>query len=123
MSGWGKLSDLVKQDLETWYNCTEISYSIKTEMARMYFRGDFKAWNCPLCGERVYFGEPRDWGDFQGVRQADYVSYPGDDSAFTPEFLETLCDDCRAKTPGNRAFDDQDKADMYYYRPFNRKDL
>ena len=91
MSGWGRLPNQVKEDLETWFNCTEISYAEKTELARLYLTRRFHAWNCPQCGERVYFAEPTNWSMFQGVLQADYSSYPGEN--------HRLCDGCRVEMP------------------------
>lgn len=99
MSGWGKLPDQVKEDLENWFNSTEITYAEKTELARLYFSGRFHAWNCHRCGERVYYGEPLDWSKFQGVLQADYSSYPGDDEVYQPDYLAKLCDECRVSNP------------------------
>lgn len=98
MSGWGKLPEQVKQDLEAWFNCTEITYDQKTELARLYQSGRFHAWNCPECGERTYFSNPKNWAMFQGVLNADYSSYPGNPRKWTQEYLERLCDSCRNAT-------------------------
>lgn len=97
MSGWGKLPEQVKRDLIEWFNVSGgVSVMEMTEMARMYQRGQFHAWNCPKCNKRVFYGEPKDWSMFQGVQNADYSSYPGNPDL--GEYNTLLCDDCRCFT-------------------------
>jgi len=98
MSGWGKLQEDTKRDLRTWFN-SEPDYADMTCLSRLYLTGRFKAWDCPECGERVYWGSPINWDNFQGVCQADYTSYPGDLEKYTPEYNEQMCDSVDYNTP------------------------
>lgn len=92
---WRDLSEQTKTDLHKWYNSSKISTAEKNMLAALYSSGRFYAWDCPNCGARVYRGDPRDWGNYQGVLQVDYTSYPGNDEKYTAEYLEKLCDNCR----------------------------
>jgi len=92
---WTSLSDQVQRDLLAWYNQSPVDERDFLLLADLYHAGLFHAWDCPLCGERVYVGEPDDWSAFQGVDQADYVSYPGDVEVFMPEMRRLMCDECR----------------------------
>ena len=84
----------VQDDLKIWLNFSPDDND-RELMTSMYTQGRFKAWSCPICNEPVLFGEPEDWDQFQGVRNADYVSYPGNTRIYQPEFVQALCDHCR----------------------------
>ena len=85
---WDEIPYETQEDLLEWYNIRpeDIDAEDKVLLSTLYNKGQFHAWNCPLCSERVYLGEPEDWAFFQGVQQVDYTSFPGD---------VRLCDDCR----------------------------
>ena len=98
--GWKNLTEEQQNDLIEWYNVrpevwTDLTSQDKVRLAKLFEDGRFRAWECPNCGERVYCGDPEDWGHFQGVRQVDYVSYPGDIEVYQASYLEQLCDECR----------------------------
>jgi hypothetical protein len=92
---WDSLPKQAKDDLAEWYNVKDLTGRDKTRLAKLYYAGRFHAWDCPTCGERVYDGDPEDWGDFQGVRQVDHTSYPGRSDIFTDEVIGKQCDHCR----------------------------
>jgi hypothetical protein len=92
---WDALSELVQEDLANWYN-VELDNETKERLANLYNNGKFHAWNCPTCGQRVYWGNPSWWGDYQGVMQADYTSYPGDKDLYSSRIVSQQCDDCRS---------------------------
>lgn len=98
-TNWNDLSEQVKDDLTEWYNvrADNLTQADKNRLAALYGKGQFHAWDCPMCGDRVFHGEPDNWDNFQGVCEVDYTSYPGDDDVFAAEYLEKLCDDCRSK--------------------------
>lgn len=80
------------KDLIEWHNVREEDLDLE-DLDRLYClaeAGQFRAWDCPTCEARCYVGEPDDWGDFQGVDNNDYVSYP-------PRSRGTFdqCDSCR----------------------------
>lgn len=80
------------KDLIEWYNTREEDLD-QEDLDRLFTlveSGQFRAWDCPSCGERCYLGEPDDWGDFQGVRTVDYVSYP-----VRSRRTHDQCDHCR----------------------------
>lgn len=89
-----ELPQQVQDDLLAWYN-SKPSWHDKQRLAKLYAEGRFKAWDCPGCGDRCYFGRPESWNLFQGVNQVDHTSYPGDTEKFTEEYLRQLCDTCR----------------------------
>jgi hypothetical protein len=95
---WRKLDDGVREDLEAWFNRTPDAAD-KQRLAELYNDGRFEAWDCPHdgCGTRVFWAAPLSWGDFQGARNADYVSFPGDTEKYTEKYLRKLCDHCRMK--------------------------
>lgn len=66
----------------------------------LYNWGKFHAGDCPTCGTRVYFGEPTNWDHFQGVRQQDFASYPGEPEKYGEEFVRSQCDSCRCNMVG-----------------------
>lgn len=92
---WNDLSEQTQKDLFDWFNWTEVTDDEKDMLAELFESGQFKAWDCRKCGERVYAGDPDDWDNYQGVRQADFCSYPGDDTVYQPDYLAYLCDHCR----------------------------
>ena len=94
MSKWSELSVQVKHDLEQWYN-SRPDKEEKEMLAELFLAGRFWAWNCPVCGDRVYWGDPEDWDDYQGVCQADYVSYSGIVEKGSKETMVQCCDNCR----------------------------
>jgi hypothetical protein len=93
---WGELDQQLQEDLLAWYNRSEPTDDDKAQLAKLYGKGQFHSWDCPRCGDRVCVANPDDWGDFQGVLQADYASYPGDDTVYQPEYIEKMCDTCRS---------------------------
>lgn len=104
MSAATKLSEMLfdksakaAQDLLDWYNIVEDSLDTDDfrRLARLYNHGRFHAWNCPTCGERVRSGNPSDWSHFQGVSEADHVSYPGRPEIFGRHIVSRQCDQCR----------------------------
>lgn len=84
-------AEQLAQDLIDWYNCTELTIGDVKRLGTLALRGRFKAWYCLTCGDRIQYGDPTDWGHFQGVRQPDYVSYPNG-SRFQ-------CNSCRCHKP------------------------
>lgn len=94
-------------DLLEWYNITEESHDdgdLK-RLAKLFNRGRFHAWNCPTCGERVRYGEPINWDNFQGVGNPDHTSYPGSPDLFGQKIVSMQCDDCRLR--GTLVIDEQ----------------
>lgn len=98
-TNWNDLSEQVKSDLTAWYNVRDedLTQADKNKLATLYGKGQFHAWDCPACGGRVYDGNPDDWGEFQGVCQVDYMSYPGDPDVFVTDYLRRMCDECRSQ--------------------------
>lgn len=94
------LPDQLQTDLTDWYNRAELDDDDKRIPTDLYARGRFHAWNCPTCGERVQKGDPEEWGDFQGVCQPDYTSYPGDADVYTADHILRQCDSCRMSSCG-----------------------
>ncbi len=92
MRDWDKLPKQVKIDLIAWFNSVFEDTKI---LARLYLDGKFQAWDCPDCGDRVYLAQPDNWKDFQGVLQADFISYPGDKEKYQESWICQQCDDCR----------------------------
>jgi hypothetical protein len=84
-------------DLLAWFNSTKPDAEDKQLLAELHYKGRFAAWNCPICGERCYFGDPDDWGPHQGANQVDYTSYPGEAFVFTTKMLRVMCDTCRGQ--------------------------
>ena len=76
-------------DLIEWFNSSDLTEADLVELAMLANIGQFQAWDCPVCGDRIYVGNPDDWGHFQGVLQADYASCPG----IGPN--DKRCDSCR----------------------------
>ena len=95
---WNELPTQAQEDLTEWCNqAGELTGNERTQLAKLYAAGRFHAWDCPTCGDRVYAGDPKDWGDYQGVRQRDLTSYPGWAEVFTREIIDKQCDDCRCR--------------------------
>jgi hypothetical protein len=88
------LPEIVQEDLITWFNLQDQSETDRESLFNLYMNNKFKAWNCPECGERVYYGNPASWDNFQGVLNQDW-SYFGNRDKFTEEYLEAMCDVCR----------------------------
>lgn len=99
-TGFAALPEQAQEDLITWFNVSKPDSDDLKSLAALFNAGRFHAWNCPKCGERCYFGDPEDWGEFQGVMEVDYTSYPGDETVYAVSFLRLLCDTCRCY-PGN----------------------
>jgi len=98
-SDWEALPQQAKEDLTQWFNAVVVDDDDKILLAQLYIRGNFHAWNCPTCGERVYWGDPEDWDNFQGVCQADFTSYPGSTDYYTLRIVTQQCDSCRMNCP------------------------
>ena len=96
---WSAIPQQAKTDLLEWLNVAEPDAQDRQRLARLYAAGKFHAWNCPTCGERVYYGNPGDWDHFQGVRQVDHMSYPGYPEYFAPRTISQQCDSCRMHNP------------------------
>lgn len=82
------------QDLIDWFNCTALDVEDIERLVFLVAKGRFEAWECPTCDERVFEGQPIDWGHFQGVWQNDRVSYPGTGSN------DKRCNSCRCHMVG-----------------------
>jgi hypothetical protein len=78
-------------DLITWFNISEPGSGDIKRLLILVREGRFRAWDCPTCETRVYLGEPEAWGYFQGVRNADYCSFPG----YNIGSDDRRCDSCR----------------------------
>lgn len=83
------LDDVTRCDLTEWFNRCEPDAEEFALLAKLANDGRFKAWDCPSCMDRVYEGKPESWDSFQGVRQNDRVSYPGNGPN------DKRCDSCR----------------------------
>jgi hypothetical protein len=94
MKTFEELDEQTQNDLIEWYNASEPTSEDLELLVALFESGRFEAWNCE-CGEKVYRGDPEDWGHFQGVRQVDYTSYPGNIEKYQAEHLERMCDSCR----------------------------
>jgi hypothetical protein len=99
MRTWKQLNEQEQNDLLTWYNLSETDAADRRKLAALLGNGQFHAWDCPLCGERVYYGNPDNWDDYQGVCQADYCSYPGCTDYYTARLVSQMCDQCRMNSP------------------------
>lgn len=91
---WEELPDYVQADLLEWLNISEPDADDRERLTSLYDAGQFHAWNCPTCGERVQSGDPGDWAHFQGACQPDF-SYFGDRDLYTEETITQQCDTCR----------------------------
>lgn len=93
---WDRLTDQEQKDLLDWFNVMEadVTSAEKSRLAKLLKAGRFHAWDCPQCQDRVYFGDPEDWGHFQGAKNADYASYPGGEAQGARRRYQ-LCDHCR----------------------------
>ena len=89
-----QLSQQVQDDLTAWYNVCEPDTTDKQRLFRLYMQGEFEAWDCPECGERVYRGNPESYDNFQGVRNQDF-SFFGNSDKYTADYIESMCDNCR----------------------------
>jgi hypothetical protein len=96
---WTELNEQTQKDLLEWRNLSKPTMKDKAALAKLFSDGRFEAWFCLGCGTRVYDGDPKDWREFPGVMQLDYVSYPGDRDKYDDEFLRRLCDTCRCYGP------------------------
>ena len=108
--------DPVKRALRAWYNirASDMTQEDNERLAKLFLDGRFHAWHCPRCKTWVYFGtiHADEWGDFQGVIQADYTSYPGDEETQSVRQRIMLCDDCRMKWPPIRLRNERTSADV-----------
>jgi hypothetical protein len=95
MASFRELDSQTQKDLADWLNVRNPDGADKRRLANLHAKGLFRAWDCPNCGDRVFLGEPKDWGNFQGVHQADYTSYPPVNQA-----TRTWCDHCRCYHQG-----------------------
>lgn len=96
---WNDLAYQEKVDLDAWYNVSKPNAADYAILAELFESGKFWAWNCPTCGTRCYWGSPEDWGDFQGVNQNDYYSYPGSPELYSRRLISQQCDTCRMNVP------------------------
>jgi hypothetical protein len=91
---WSKLPAGARRDLRHWYNRRQLTAEDKQRLAELYRSGRFQAWDCPDCGERVYFGTPEEGSQLSG-RNADYTSYPGRPEKYSEAHIRRQCDCCR----------------------------
>jgi len=91
LDGADLLGDTKAEDLIEWLNLVEPDAEDLVRLEALAKERKFQAWDCPTCGERVYFARPDDWDHFQGVCQADHTSYPAGHVA--------QCDNCRCYKP------------------------
>src|SRR5574341_956475 len=91
---WTALDERTQEDLQAWFNCNKPDAEDLARLATLHANGQFRAWDCPACGDRVYEGSPDDWGHFQGACQVNYTSYPGDTDKYSAAYLQKLCDYC-----------------------------
>lgn len=98
---WNDIDDDMQAHLIEWYNVRpeDMRESDRRKLARLYWDGQFDVRHCLFCGGPIRVGAPSDWGDFQGVCQADFGTYPGEDDIFTAKALEHMCDACRRWCP------------------------
>jgi len=91
---WKDLPDAVQEDLRMWFNSADLTKHDKVILFRLYKSGQFRAWDCPGCGDRVYEGNPRNYDEFQGVLNQDF-SFFGDYNKHTQKYITACCDSCR----------------------------
>jgi len=89
-----ELSQQIQDDLIEWYNTANPSKDDLALLLNLYLDGQFRAWECENCGDRVYEGNPDNWDDFQGVLNQDFC-YFGNKDKYTGDYLDALCDGCR----------------------------
>jgi len=94
LEGHDLLGDTKAEDLTEWFNQTHLDGEDLVRLEALAKEHKFQAWNCPSCGERVYYGKPDDWDHFQGVRNADYTSSPAGHVSHVSQ-----CDTCRCHDP------------------------
>ncbi len=73
---------------------------IMADLLTLYNVWCFDAWDCPECGERVYKGvidNNYDESSFQGNKNQDFGSYPGNYKKYTNQYNNALCDPCRGE--------------------------
>ena len=70
----------LQDDLIEWYNVSQLDQQDYARLAYLAHQGQFFAYECADCGERVRIGQSLDWAHFQGVCQG--------------EGYEQLCADC-----------------------------
>lgn len=80
----------IKQDLLFWLNRDKPSDKETNKLFELYQTNNFKAWNCPNCGARIYRG----WPIFQDTIDQD-LSISGNTHKYQPGFLDACCDNCR----------------------------
>jgi hypothetical protein len=91
------LPEQIQNDLLEWYNVREPDYVDKRRLLVLYLSGNFKAWSCEGCGDRVFDGTPDSWDSFQGTKNRDFC-YFGNRNKYQSEYLDALCDSCRASS-------------------------
>lgn len=95
---WDELPTQTQEDLEEWFNATEIDDQDRARLLDLYVKRRFAAFDCLRCRDRVFISSPENWDHFQGVREADFSSYPGREE-LTPGYNASLCDHCRCYGP------------------------
>lgn len=87
---------LIAWDNSTFFNTSRLQLLKRVAMA------GFQFWYCPACGKSVYSGSDAvkevdpNWGRFQAVLEADYISYPGDGDG------DLRCNYCRCYDVGRQ---------------------
>ena len=94
--------DLPTEDREAlikWFN-SKPSEDDEIRLLTLFNVGAFHYWDCPMCGENCFEGDPeqagQSWDHFQGAQNPDYAFF-GDPDIFTEEFTRDCCDACRCR--------------------------
>lgn len=66
---WDELDSDTQDALIEWYNVREDDFEFDDyeRLYNLHEDGKFTHYNCGYCEEKVYYGEPDNWADFQGV--------------------------------------------------------
>lgn len=94
---FGELPEVVRYDLSHWF-AAKPDEDDKKLLLDLYLSGKFLSWFCSNCGNPVFEGSPDSWKDFQGTVQSDHLTFPGDPTRFTEDWLRAICDDCRCNS-------------------------
>jgi hypothetical protein len=90
-----ELPHQIQNDLLSWFNQTIADKHEKRMLYNLYMDYNFRAWDCPFCGTRVFKANPDSWDRFQGTLNQDFASYPGNNDVFTQRLINASCDYCR----------------------------
>lgn len=93
---WNELDVSTQEALTEWYNVVKPDAADKRRLAALHSAGLFWHWKCLFCDDDCYHGQPNDWSHFQGVRNQDYTSFPGNHDVYTQAAIIACCDSCRS---------------------------